>query len=289
MEIIIQQILNGIIVGSMYALMASGLSLIWGTMKMLNLAHGEFYMLGGFLMFFLNVSAGINPIIAAIISIIIVFIIAVVVQRVIIQYLMDKPSWTESHLIATFGLSILLQNLALNIWGERFKNIPYYIDAKFSIFGIGLSAQRILIFMVAVLIILLFWAFLKYSRFGQALRATSQDSDSATLYGINTKLIYMIAFGVSAVLATVAAIMLAPIYSVNPWMGSDLLLKALAVVVIGGLGSLVGAIVGGIGLGILEGLGVLVFASEWQNVIAFSLLILVLWIRPSGLFGTKEW
>ncbi|MEI3611891.1 branched-chain amino acid ABC transporter permease [Pseudogracilibacillus sp. SO30301A] len=289
MELLIQQILNGIIVGSMYALIASGLSLIWGTMKMLNLAHGEFYMLGGFFMFFLNVSAGINPFVSGIISIAIVFIAAVIVQRVVIHYLMEKPGWTESHLIATFGISVLLQNLALNIWGERFKNIPYYVDANIYIFGIGLSAQRILIFMVAVLVIVLFWGFLKYSRFGQALRATSQDRDSATLYGINTKLIYMIAFGVSAILATVAAIMLAPIYSVNPWMGSDLLLKALAVVIIGGLGSLVGAIVGGIGLGILEGLGIIVFSSEWQNVIAFSLLILVLWIRPSGLFGTKEW
>lgn len=289
MELIIQQILNGIIVGSMYALMASGLSLIWGTMKMLNLAHGEFYMLGGFLMFFLNVSAGINIIVSALLSMVLVFIVAIVVQRVVIHFLMDRPGWTESHLIATFGVSILLQNLALNIWGERFKNIPYYIDTNISFFGIGLSAQRILIFVVAVIVIALFWAFLKYSRFGQALRATSQDSDSATLYGINTRVIFMIAFGVSAVLAAVAAIMLAPIYSVNPWMGSDLLLKALAVVIIGGLGSLVGAIIGGIGLGILEGLGILVFSSEWQNVIAFSLLILVLWIRPSGLLGTKEW
>ncbi|MFS0645106.1 branched-chain amino acid ABC transporter permease [Siminovitchia sp. 179-K 8D1 HS] len=289
MEQLIQQIINGIIVGSMYALMASGLSLIWGTMKMLNLAHGEFYMLGGFFMFFLNVSSGLNPFIAAILSMAIVFLVAVVVERLVIQNLMDRPGWTESHLIATFGVSVLLQNLALNIWGERFKNIPYYVDAKLSFFGVNLSVQRLLIFLVAVLVIILFWAFLKYSRFGKALRATSQDRDSATLYGINTKVIYMVAFGISAALATVAAIMLSPIYSVNPWMGVDPLLKALAVVIIGGLGSLIGAIIGGVSLGIFEGLGILAFSSEWQNVIAFSLLILVLWIRPSGLFGTKEW
>ena len=249
----------------MYALMASGLSLIWGTMKMLNLAHGEFYMLGGYFMFFLNVSSGLNPVIAAFLSIVIVFLAAVIVQRVVIHFLLDKPGWTESHLIATFGISIMLQNLALNIWGERFKNIPYYIDGNVSFFGIGISVQRILMLIVAVLVIIMFWGFLKYSRFGQALRATSQDRDSATLYGINTKVIYMIAFGISAILATVAAIMLAPIYSVNPWMGADLLLKALAVVIIGGLGSLVGAIIGGVGLGILEGLGILVFSSEWQK------------------------
>lgn len=289
MELFIQQIANGIIVGSMYALMASGLSLIWGTMKMLNLAHGEFYMLGGFFMYFLNVTSGINPIIAGLLSLILVFIVAIIVERLVIRSLIDKPGWTESHLIATFGVSILLQNLALNLWGERFKNIPYYIEADLSILGVSLSAQRLFIFVVAVIVIFLFWAFLKYSRFGAALRATSQDRDSATLYGINTKVIYMIAFGISAVLATVAAIMLAPIYSVNPWMGADPLLKALAVVIIGGLGSLVGAIIGGVALGVLEAIGILVFSSEWQNVIAFSLLIFVLWIRPSGLFGTKEW
>lgn len=289
MELFIQQIANGIIVGSMYALMASGLSLIWGTMKMLNLAHGEFYMLGGFFMYFLNVTSGINPIIAGLLSLILVFIVAIIVERLVIRSLIDKPGWTESHLIATFGVSILLQNLALNLWGERFKNIPYYIEADLSILGVSLSAQRLFIFVVAVIVIFLFWAFLKYSRFGAALRATSQDRESATLYGINTKVIYMIAFGISAVLATVAAIMLAPIYSVNPWMGADPLLKALAVVIIGGLGSLVGAIIGGVALGVLEAIGILVFSSEWQNVIAFSLLIFVLWIRPSGLFGTKEW
>lgn len=288
MELLIQQIVNGIIVGSMYALMASGLALIWGTMGMLNLAHGEFYMLAGFFMFFLNVAAGLNLIVAAILSLVIVFLAAIIVERLVISYLIDKPGFHESHLIATFGLSILLQNFALNLWGERFKNIPYYVNGEISMFGISLSSHRLLIFIVAVAVIVLLWAFLKYSRFGNALRATSQDRDSATLYGINTKKIYMITFGISAILAAVAAIMLSPIYSVNPWMGADPLLKSLAVVVLGGLGSLVGAIVAGVALGVLEALGILVFSSEWQNVIAFSLLILVLWIRPTGLFGTKD-
>ncbi|AZU62548.1 branched-chain amino acid ABC transporter permease [Neobacillus mesonae] len=289
MEIVMQQIVNGIIVGSMYALMASGLSLIWGTMKMLNLAHGEFYMLGGYFMFFLNVGAGLNPIVAGILSIIGVFIVAIIVETIVIRFLIDKPGWEVNQLIATFGISILLQNLALKFWGERFQNIPYYVKTEVSFLNVNLSAQRLLILVVAILVIVLFWAFLKYSRFGNALRATSQDRDAATINGINTRVIYMLTFGISTLLATVAAIMLAPIYSVNPWMGAAPLLKALAVVVLGGLGSLVGAIVGGILLGLLEAFGILIFSSEWQNVIAFSVLILVLWIRPSGLFGAKEW
>lgn len=289
MEVVMQQIVNGIIIGSMYALMASGLSLIWGTMKMLNLAHGEFYMLGGYFMFFLNVRAGLDAITAGLISLIGVFIIAVIVEAVVIRYLIKKPGWEVNQLIATFGISIVLQNLALNLWGERFQNIPYYVKAEINFLNVSLSAQRLLILAVAILVIVLFWAYLKYSRFGNALRATSQDRDAATINGINTRFIYMLTFGISTILATVAAIMLSPIYSVNPWMGAAPLLKALAVVVLGGLGSLVGAIVGGVLLGLLEAFGILIFSSEWQNVIAFSVLILVLWIRPSGLFGAKEW
>lgn len=288
LETFLQQIINGIVMGSMYALMASGLSLIWSTMRMINLAHGEFYMLGGFIMFFFNVSFGLHPVIAAIISMIIVFIVAVVFERTIIHYLIRKPEWDVNQMLVTFGISIVLQNLALKLWGERFKNIPYYLNQNISVSGIRLSEQRLLIIVVAVIVIFAFWGFLKFSRFGKALRATSQERDSATLCGINTDIVYMIAYGIGAVLATIAAIMLSPIYSVNPWMGSDPMLKALAVVVIGGLGSLFGAIIGGISLGIIEALGILAISSEWQNVIAFGILILVLWIKPSGLFGVKE-
>lgn len=287
MTIFFQQLLNGIIMGSMYALMASGISLIWNTMRMINLAHGEFYMLGGFAMYFFDVQFGINPIIAALLSMFIVFIVAIIFERVIIHYLIGKPNWDVNQMLVTFGISIFLQNVALNLWGERFKNIPYYLNENISLFGLRLSSQRLLILLVAILVILGFWGFLKFSHFGKALRATSQDKDSAILCGINTDLIYMLAFGIGAVLATIAAIMLSPIYSVNPWMGSDPLAEALAVVVIGGLGSLVGAIVGGMALGIIEALGILVIPSEWQNVIGFAILILILWVKPSGLFGAK--
>lgn len=289
MEMVVQQLVNGVIVGSMYALMASGLSLIWGTMKMLNFAHGEFYMLGGYFMFMLNVASGVNIVISVVMSIVLTFIVGVIMEKLVIRYLMRQPGWDVSHLIATFGISIFLQNFALSIWGERFKNIPYYLDGNLSLFGVNLSYHRLLILTVAVIAFIIFWAFLKYSRFGNALRATSQDREAATINGINTQRIYMVAIGISVALAAVAAIMLSPIYSVSPWMGQSPLIKALTVVVLGGLGSLTGAIIGGIGLGVLEAFGILMLSSEWQNVIAFVVLIVVLWIRPSGLFGAKEW
>lgn len=288
MDVLVQQMINGIIIGSMYALMASGLALIWGTMNMMNLAHGEFYMLGGYFMFFLNVSAGIHPIVAGVLSLAVLFVAAVIVERLVIRFLIDRPGWDFNHLIATFGVSIFLQNFALSLWGERFKNIPYYFQENVSLFGISLSGHRLTILIVATVVIAMLWAFLKFSRLGMALRATSQERDAATINGINTRVIFMMTFGISAILAGVASFMLAPIYSVNPWMGHALLLKSLTVVVLGGLGSLVGAIVGGVALGVFEAFGTLLLSSEWQNVIAFTVLILVLWIRPSGLFGAKE-
>jgi len=287
-NLITEQIINGIITGSMYALMASGLTLVWGTMNMLNLAHGEFYMLSGFFMFFLNVSSGLHWIVSALISLILLFIVAVIIEKVMIERLMKSPGFDESHLIATFGLSLFLQNLSLALWGEKFKNIPYYIEGKMHIFNSSISIHRILILIVAILIITLLGLFLKYGRFGRALRATSQEQFSAIIYGINTKKTYMITFGISAILAAIAGIMLSPINSVNPWMGADPLLKSLAVVVIGGLGSLAGAIIAGVSLGIIEGLSILVFSSEWENAIAFTLLILFLWIKPTGIFGQKN-
>jgi branched-chain amino acid transport system permease protein len=289
MGILAEQLFNGIIIGSMYALVASGLSLIWGTMKMLNFAHGEFYMMGGFLMYITNVSAGMNPLLAGIISLVIVFLLGALIERTIIHRLLDKPGWDISPLIATIGISIFFQNFALRMWGERFKNIPYYKEGNASLFGFAIAYQRLFILIVAIAVVVILWAFLKYSRYGMALRATSQDRDSATINGVNVHVIYMITFGISAALATLAAIMLAPINSVNPWMGAPPLLKAFTVVVLGGLGSLEGAIIGGILLGVLESVGVFFFSSEWKDVISFSVLILVLWIRPSGLFGAKAW
>ncbi|MFM1652861.1 branched-chain amino acid ABC transporter permease [Brevibacillus sp. B_LB10_24] len=289
MGVLVEQLLNGLIIGSMYSLVASGLSLIWGTMKMLNFAHGEFYMVGGYLMYFTNVASGMNPLLACSLSLIAVFLLGVLIERMIIHHLLDRPGWDISPLIATIGISIFMQNFALRVWGERFKNIPYYVEGNASIAGVEMSYQRMLIFVVAIVVVVLFWAFLKFSRYGMAMRATSQNRDAAAIYGVNIYGIYMITFGISAMLATLAAVMLSPIYSVNPWMGIPPLLKAFTVVVLGGLGSLEGAIIGGVILGILESLGVFFFSSEWRDVVAFTVLILVLWVRPTGLFGAKVW
>ncbi|MEM2914268.1 MAG: branched-chain amino acid ABC transporter permease [Candidatus Bathyarchaeia archaeon] len=288
-KLVVEQMVNGLVLGSMYALMASGLTLIWGTMKMLNFAHSEMYMLGGYVLYFAFVAFGISPFWSILLAIFIVFLIGILIERSIIHPLLDKPGWDVSPIVATVGISIFLSNFALNIWGERFKNVPYLIEGNLDFGDFRIAFQRILILAIAGGIMVGFWLYMKQSRFGIALRATAQDRDAATILGINYHRIYMLTFGMSSAMAALAATMLSPLFSVNPWMGHSLLLKAFIVVVLGGLGSFGGAILGGVLLGSIESLTVVFLSSEWKDVVAFIVLILFLIFRPSGFFGTKEW
>jgi len=273
----------------MYALMASGLSLIWGSLKMLNFAHGEFYMLGGYAVYFLFAVLGLPAPLAVPLAVAIVMVVGAFIERLVINPLLDKPGWEINPIIATLGVSIFLQNLALRVWGERSKNVPYYANSTLVVSGIRVAEQRLIILMVAVLVILIGAVLLKRTRLGMALRATAQDRDAAILMGVNVRAVFTWTVAISAALAGLAATILAPIFSVNPWMGLSLLLKAFIVCVLGGLGNLEGAIISSVLLGTAESLTVVFWSSEWQDVTAFLLLLIALWFRPSGLMGAKEW
>jgi len=283
----IEQLINGLIIGSTYALIGSGIALIYGTMRVLNLAHGEFYMLGGYFVFYLAVSYGLTPWIAIPAAIAMAFVLGALVQRLTIHYLLGREGWMFSTIAATLGLSIFLQNAALLLFGEQFQSIPYYVTGVLELGPIRIPAQRILIFFVAMVTIAGMTYLLKYTRLGWAIRATSQDRDAAAVVGIPAERIYMITFGIAAALGAIAAAMLGPIYSINPWSGLPMLLKGFVVVILGGLGSFPGAIVGGLILGVVEAIGVQVTSSEWRDVISFGLMIAVIWWRPWGLFGKK--
>lgn len=231
---IAEQMMNGLVLGSMYALVASGLTLIWGTMKMLNFAHGELYMVGGYVLYFALMIFGIYPFVGIFLAMLMVFILGLLMERSILHPLQDKPGWDVSPMVATLGVSIFLQNFALKVWGERFKNVPYFIEGTLDLSGFRIAYQRILILAAATTVMVGFWIYVKRSRFGMALRATAQDRDAATLLGINFHRVFMLTFGVSSALASLAAVMLAPLFLVNPWMGIPLLLKAFIVVVLGG-------------------------------------------------------
>jgi branched-chain amino acid transport system permease protein len=287
LAIFLEQIINGLIIGSMYALIGSGIALVYGTMRVLNLAHGEFYMLGGYFVFYLAVTYGVPAYIAIPIAIFATFILGVLIQRLTIHYLMEKEGWMFATIAATLGLSIFLQNAALLMFGEQFQSVPYYVDGMVEFAGIRLPMQRLLILVVAVVTIGGMTFLLKKTRLGWAIRATSQDRDAAAVVGIPAQRIYLITFGLAGALGAIAASMLAPIYAINPWSGLPILLKGFVVVVLGGLGSFPGAIAGGLLLGVVETIGVQLTSSEWRDVIGFAMMIAVIWWRPWGLFGAK--
>jgi len=287
--IMVEEIVNGLVLGSMYALVASGLTLIWGTMKMLNFAHGELYMLGGFGLFFGVSFLNLPPWISVPLVLIGVFLFAVILEKGIISPLLGRPDWDVSAVVATLGIGIFIQNFAFRFWGGDFQQVPYMISGTVTFSNVTLAWHRVYILGLAVIVLVGFWQGMKRTRLGLAMRATAQDGEAATLMGIPCRKIYTMTFSVSACLAALAGTALAPIFSVNPWMGNGPLIKAFIVVILGGLGSFVGAILGGFIIGISESLSVLFLGSGWKDLVCFILLILVLVIRPAGLFGGREW
>ncbi len=287
LAIFLEQILNGLISGSMYALIGSGIALVYGTMRVLNLAHGEFYMLGGYFTYYLIVQIGLAPIVAIPLAVAIAFCLGMLIQKLTIEYLIVRENWAFTTIAATLGLSIILQNAALLMFGEQFNTMPYYVSGVLAIGDIRLPWQRVLIFLVALATIGGMTWLLKYTRLGWSIRATSQDRDAAQVVGIPVRRVYMICFGLAAALGALAAAMLAPINAINPWAGMPILLKGFVVVILGGLGSFPGAIIGGLFLGVVEAVGVQLTSSEWRDVISFTLMIAVIWWRPWGVFGTK--
>jgi len=288
-RLIIEQVLNGLMLGCMYAIVASGLTIIWGTMRLINFGHGEFYMLGAYVLYLCITLLALSPIYSLLIAIVIVFALAIVIEKVAINPLLDKPNWDNNALVVTVGISVFFQNFALRVFGERFKSVPYFLDGTLEVFGLRMAYQRILIFAISTGLLLGVWWFIKKAKFGLALRATAQDMDEATIVGINTKSIYVYTFSISCAMAALAGGILAPIFMINPWMGFVPLIKGFVTVVLGGLGSFEGAILAGFMLGIVESITVILTSSEWKDVAAFLILIVTLGIKPSGLFGTKEW
>jgi branched-chain amino acid transport system permease protein len=286
--IILQQLVYGLVIGSSYVLMAAGFSLIWGIMGVLNLAHGEFYMLGAYAAYYAATLLGLNPITSSLTASITIFFLGIVFERGLLSPLYGKKGWEMNTVLITVGASILIQNLALVVFGEKYKGLPMYFDGELEAWKIVISYDRLVVFLVGALLILFLWYFMKYTRAGLAMRAISQNREGAYLAGVNVRRIFYIAFGLSTAFAAAAGALLAPIFFVYPTVGAGPLLMAFAIVIFGGLGSVKGAIYAGFLVGIFESLVVLFVSSAWKDVFVFILVILVLSFRPRGLLGIRE-
>ena len=275
----------GLLLGSLYGLAACGLSFVFGVMTIINVAHAEFIMLGAFTTFWLWFLLKINPLLTIIPTMFLIFIICVFIYRITVKRIVGEMQLIS--LILTFGISIFLWNFAQVFFTSTFRSVAYS-TGSISFFGSFFSMNKIISLIIVSIIISGLHAFLKWTRIGKAIRAVSQNPDIASISGIDIDRIRMFGFGIGGALAAVAGSLIAIQWSIYPLMGSDLILKCFAIVAIGGLGSIPGAFLGGIILGVAETLGTRYWDATMANAIAPLLLILTFLFRPQGLFGLEE-
>ncbi len=283
----LNHIVNGVIIGANYALIAVGLSMIFGIMGVVNFAHGEFYMLGAYVLFMLTFSIGLNYYLSMILATLMVMLLAYLCEKVILVPLRGKG--ILSSMLAMVGVSIFLQNAALVKWGGLPIRIPHpFPETPIQIGPIPVAPVRLVAVLVACLLILGCHLLISRTKLGLAMRATFQDRQTAQLMGVNTSRIDSITFFMGGGLAAIAGVLLGPIFMLYPTMGELAVDKAFAVVILGGLGSFVGAIIGALIIGVTEVLGSAYLLSGYKDAIAFLVIILVLLFRPQGLMGRKE-
>lgn len=283
---LIQQLANGIILGSTYGLIAIGLTIIFGILNIINLAHGEIYMLGAFVAYFLVTLWGVNFFLALLVATVSMAVLGIIVERVVFRPLRDKEE--INYFIVSVGLLIFLENLALLFWGTEPRSMALpYASQTVKIGEVIVTVQRLYTVVIAVLIIIGLHFFIKYSRMGKAMRAMEQDREGALTVGVGSNEISVFTFALGSALAGAAGALMGSLFVVNPVMGFTPLLKAFVIVIFGGLGSVLGAIVGGLILGMTEVLGAAYVSSAYQDAFAFIILILVLSLKPIGLFGKR--
>jgi branched-chain amino acid transport system permease protein len=283
---LVQHVVNGLIVGGGYALMGIGLTLIFGIMRVVNFAHGEFFMLGAFFLFTLFSLWGLNFFLASLLSVLGVGLVGAVVERLILRRLRFTP--IEIPMLATVALSVIIQNAAILLWDPSPKTIKHiFSPLPLTLGPIHVVSIRVFAGLVAVALIVGSHLLIQKTRIGRAMRATFQDTDMARLAGVDVDRIYMFTFAFGAALAGASGTLLGAVFWVYPAMGDLAALKSFAVVIMGGLGNFLGAIVGGLLMGVSESLGAGYISSGYKDAIGFILIILLLLWRPQGLFGKK--
>jgi branched-chain amino acid transport system permease protein len=282
----LNSIINGFFLGGLYASTALGLTLVFGVMRLVNLAHGELLIGASYLALALSIGLGLDPLLVLLVVAPVIFLLAYLIQRFLLNPVMKQGQ--EAPLVATFGISLVAQTIFILVFGSDTQalNAAYTLTGV-NILGVEVRTIYVIAFVIGILLIGGLYLGLTHTRFGKALRAASEDPLAASSLGINVQHVYACTFGLAAVASAVGGVLLGLTYGFNPTSGSDWLLRSFTVVVLGGLGSLWGSLVGGILIGILEGVGVNLIGGQYRDLIVFSLLVLVLIIRPQGVFGKK--
>jgi branched-chain amino acid transport system permease protein len=278
-------------VGALYGLVALGLSLVFGVTKFLNVAHGELLMFGGYASFWAFSLLGLDPFLTIPITIIFLLLIGAILYKLVFSRTVKLPeeSKIKNSLLVAFGLSVILQNLALRFWTADERGIPTsYAGIAFQVLGVRFPLVRLISLVVAIIFLIALQLFLRKTYTGKAIRATVQNWEAASLMGIDIHKVYLLSFAIGAALAGAAGTLVTVNYSIQPAMGLGWTMKALIVMVLGGLGNIPGTFIGGIILGVTESATSFFISSNYREVAGLVLFLLVLIFRPQGLFGAKE-
>jgi branched-chain amino acid transport system permease protein len=280
-------LVSGLLLGSIYALMGSGLSLVWTTLGIFNFAHGAFMMLGAYAAWTIgsNEAWGLGPTLGAAAATAVLAGLGCLFEVLVLRPFYPRKNLVMLTVITTLSGMVFLENSALIAWGPRIKQLSPLFPGTVHLLGVAIAAQEMLILIVSPVLILLVWLWLSYSQTGRAIRAVAQNQDSAQLLGMNVSRLYMTAFALSAVLAAVAGVLLGSIRFVSPTMGDEPLTKALIVAIFGGLGSVLGTVGGAYAIGLLEAVSNYFVGLYWTPALLFVVMIATLMVRPSGLFG----
>jgi branched-chain amino acid transport system permease protein len=282
---IFEQLINGAMMGSIYVLMALGMVLIFGVMQVLNFAHGVLFMIGGYFadLFFFHVT-GSYPL-SVIFSMLSLALIGIVLERAIFRALRQN---LPMQIVASLGLILIIQNGVIQFWGPAALQMrTSSVSSLVKIGQLSFTVQHFVIIAVVAAAVVTLYLFLMRTRLGTAMRATSQHPEAAVVVGINPNRVYSITFAIACALAGAGGALLGPLFLIFPQMGDGPMLKALSAIIIGGMGSVPGAIIGGLGIGIIESLSTLAIPTDYRDTVVFAILILMLLLRPWGLFGVR--
>jgi branched-chain amino acid transport system permease protein len=291
LESVLQNLVFGILVGALYGLAAVGLSLVFGVTKFLNVAHGELLMFGGYASFWLFNLLGLDPFVSLPLAILFLLVIGAILYKFLFARMvkLDEEDKIKNTMLIGFGLSLILQNVALRLWTADDRSITTsYSGAGFSVLDVRFPFVRLASLVISLLCLFALQQFLRKTYTGKAIRATVEDWEAASLMGIDIHKVYLFSFLLGTALAGIAGALVSVSYSIEPSMGMHWTLKALIVMVLGGLGSFTGTFVGGLLLGVTESTTAFFISGNYRQVVGLLIFLLVLIFRPQGLFGIKE-
>jgi len=287
MSILIQALISGILIGGVYALIGIGLTIIFGVMRVINFAHGDLLMLGMYATYYLFAMAHVDPFLSIVITTPLMFLYGAFLQKTIINRVLN--ALPQNQILLTIGLGLIMSNTIMLAFTSDYKILSTkYSSSSMHVGGISISSPLVISFAItAAITAALYWFLLKTDT-GQAIRATAQDREAARLMGINVKRMSIIAFGLGSSLAATAGALISPTYYIFPQVGGVFTLKAFVITVLGGMGSVVGATLGGVLIGVAGSVGGVYFGAGWKEVVVFVLFLLVLLFKPSGLLGKSR-